>query len=326
MSRRGSRALICVIMTFLCPLYLTGCGATKPIDGAVLQYFQSLNGQKYWTSGNINMELHTDNGLTSVMSFSPGDDFIEFGDVEVVERDSNGNPTKAVIFATVTQNDQGNKYRILVTRENQEKLVTHLRTLESDEVRTARLERERQEEQQRLTHEREVQQRMQALKKKLTVSTDEFSGNTTVSHPLMTDFRTLPRTAPRLLPMILYDNEHKSMIMMAMIVRNEWLFMDSITVKVGDFVVSTPKYTSLSDNVRQKVLDDGNVFETIIAPWTDPGVEVIGRAIAEAPLGTAIRVRLSGSEGNVDYTMTRAEHQAWKDMVFYYDNLKVGTE
>jgi len=88
---------------------------------------------------------------------------------------------------------------------------------------------------------------------------------------------------------------------------------------VGNEVYETPVYDMFSDNVTHDVWY-GGVYERIDFKGSDSQVNELIREVVNAPLGTQIKFRVEGEEYYREFTMTREEHQAWKDIMYFYDN------
>lgn len=123
-------------------------------------------------------------------------------------------------------------------------------------------------------------------------------------------------------PYIGFNNDEKWVFLRAQLFLKTWAFMERVVVIVDGTVYQSPKYTAINNHVTRRVRNS-SVFEQIDMSWRHAGVESIMRTIADAPLGTTIKVRFSG-EMNYDFVMSERQHQVWKDMIFYFDHLDVG--
>lgn len=317
---------VCVLLLCIISFVATGCtSSVKPLSPSTLDYFKVLEEQKYWTSTNPQLTLDTPEESKAVfVSDDAGERSLLFGKVDVLTKDKKGNPTKAVISATICEEGKTSTCAFLVSDSNRTKLSDGLKAFETDQERTERLRKEeeqRKREQERLKKERETSQRMQKLAKAFRRTYDEFRQITFIEHPL--DPETLAFGKPYFFPYIGYNKESKWMFLRMQMYTEDWLFADSVIVLVGDKSYSTPQYESYDRNVTHDVWS-GGVFERIDFRWSDVEVQSLGRAIASAPLGTKIKVRFQGKQ-HKDFTLTQAEHLAWKDMIFYFDNLKPGS-
>ncbi len=109
---------------------------------------------------------------------------------------------------------------------------------------------------------------------------------------------------------------------------SDWAFLERVYVRVGNCRYRVP------DNACYKVASDVSkfsvfafnrygvdVYECLGLDYDNATVKRVVGAVVDAPLGTKIRVKLSGSKGSVDFTLPKSHHQAWKDMLFYYDHI-----
>lgn len=311
------------VVLALCAVLLAGCGA-KPIDESVISYFRGLEGLKYWATVRPIITVNGPDGSTEVFSsIDDGEKSVEFGAVKVLEQNQEGRPIKAVITAMVREANETRELSLYVSQANQDSLASSLTRLETDAARTKRLEEEKRRKQEEERKRQEIERRMNSIKSQLRKDYDEFRQITFLEHKQ--DPNTLSREKPYFFPYIGYDQSGKWMFARARIFTEEWIFMEQVMVVIGNRTYSTPVYPSYSDLVTHDVWT-GGVFERIDFRWSDSEVEELGRAIADAPLGTTIKVRFAGSRRNFDFTLSRSQHQAWKDMIFYYDHLEVGTK
>jgi len=100
---------------------------------------------------------------------------------------------------------------------------------------------------------------------------------------------------------------------------DDWIFAEKVDALVGDVKYETPVYDMFDDNVTQEVWNYG-VFEKIDFKDSDSQVDELVRAVVNAPIGTNIKFRIEGKDHYREFTMTREEHQAWKDVMYFYDN------
>lgn len=98
------------------------------------------------------------------------------------------------------------------------------------------------------------------------------------------------------------------------------LFAQQIRVIIDDKSYKTPIYDTLNPNVINDIWSYG-VYERIDFKDSDKEVEELVTAVINAPLGTPIKFRIYGTKYYIDYTLSKEEHLAWKDIMYYYYNI-----
>jgi len=143
-------------------------------------------------------------------------------------------------------------------------------------------------------------------------------------------FADIPYAYAEFLPWVLLDSSNNAQLLISASMRwaSSWVFLDRVYVKIGDIRHSIPEEAC---HEISRDVDRNSVFalnrpgvdirEVIGVDYEARGVKSVVSAIAEAPLGTEIRIRLQGREGGVDFTLPPSHHRAWKDMLFYFENL-----
>lgn len=168
------------------------------------------------------------------------------------------------------------------------------------------------------------------LAAKLNFNKDDFRGVTFVTHPLENAFRSRQVESGRqlcgfrcevtLYPYIGYDDSSKWMFLRLHYRGSRWLLAEQVYVLVNEDRFVTPVYSPLSQFVDRGVTTTG-VHETIHFRESDAGVGELIRAVAAAGDGDSVRVRFSGSRGNIDFALTPEERTAWKEVLDFYEQL-----
>jgi len=206
-----------------------------------------------------------------------------------------------------------------VSATNAVRLKAFLSLAESGQARERRLadERRAEEEKQHILSE------LARIKKKLRFNHDKFRDITFAEHSI--DFREKQDRKPYLLPYIGYGAGQKWYFVRAQLHANSWYFVSRAIVLISDKERHlTPEYPSYDDNVTHEATY-GGIYERIDFRGADEQVDTLAHAVAAAPAGTRIAVRLTG-EYSMDGELTREEHQAWKDIMFYYDHFDPNTQ
>jgi hypothetical protein len=159
---------------------------------------------------------------------------------------------------------------------------------------------------------------MDELREELIFDVDEFRGITFIKH--QRENKSVSKPGARFLPYIGHDDSLKWMFARAYYRGNGWIFMEQVYVIIDGKRYQTPKYPSGSDLVDHDVFT-GGVSETIHFRWQD--VEELGRAIANASVNSEIKVRFFGDK-YFDFVLTPEDIQAWKEIVYYFDNIQIG--
>jgi len=105
------------------------------------------------------------------------------------------------------------------------------------------------------------------------------------------------------------------------LVRDDWLFANQVMVKVGDSTFSTVVKESFSDDVTTDVLSGGSVYESVTFRQADEGTEELFRAVANYSGTSPLKVRINGSEYYDEFSLSLADVQAWRDLLFLYEHL-----
>lgn len=105
------------------------------------------------------------------------------------------------------------------------------------------------------------------------------------------------------------------------LVRDDWLFANRVMVKVGDSTLSTVVKESYSDDVTTDVLSGGSVYESVTFRQSDEGSDALFKAVANYSGTSPLRVRVEGSEYYDEFSLSLADVQAWRDILFLYDHI-----
>lgn len=285
------------------------------MDSSALSYFYGLEGQRFWVAMGTPLHIETDEGSIRVIRYPNHDEWmLSFGQVQVTEENKHEEPIAATIEVTAGPLDDSSSILCCVSSANMDRLKNFLRSAETDEARTSRLEAEKRanEEKQRILNE------MARIKKTLRFDYDKFRDITFIKHPVDSQEKSSRR--PYLLPYIGHTAKDKWYFVRAQLYADSWYFVDQAMVLIGqDERYSTPEYRSYDENVTRETTY-GGIYECIDFRGTNADVDALARAIAAAPLGTCICIRLAGDYA-LEGELSKDEHQAWRDIMFYYDHL-----
>jgi len=161
-------------------------------------------------------------------------------------------------------------------------------------------------------------EKLEKAKRVLRVTKDEFKETTFYNHYL--DPKKNPTKGKiYLFPYIGVNQVHKWYFLRLHMYLDDWLFAEKVYAIVGNKHYETPAYDSLNKNVTHDVWYNG-IHENIDFDGDNSQVNSLVRAVVNAPLGTKIKFRIEGIDHYRDITMTREEQQAWKDVMYFYDN------
>ena len=378
-----------MIGVFVITLF-SGCASNEPIAQECLDYFKSLENQKYWSqqSTETKIEDASNGSISPFINESKKEWYLKFYNLDIILKDKTGAPLKATIKATVldTKTDKEITYQLLVNESNEESLKNVLAKSATDEQRNSRVYNSIMAEVKKLIAEGKLDLAMQKIgdarsyedtdeaeslldslyykqgeslyknkdyeqakgklsyihydknwikkaqdlinaidaqkkveltrvRNTLRKSRDEFKEATFYEHYL--DLEGM--WGFFLFPYIGVDNNHKWYFLRLHMYSADWLFADKIYAIVGDNKYETPVYDMFNDNVTQEVVS-GGVYERIDFKGSDFQVNELVRAVVNAPLGTRIKFRVEGKNDYFDFAMSRENHQAWKDIMYFYDN------
>lgn len=174
---------------------------------------------------------------------------------------------------------------------------------------------------------KQEQERDERIKKNIIEEHDEFKKITIYVHVL--EKKNIINKMFSIFPFIGKSKTEKWFILRLMLYRSfnsyrSWLFVNEIIALVNDKSYDIPSYTLTRSFVDRGLLNNG-YYERINFPCTEQKVVEFVRAIVDEPLGTKIKFRIYGSKGYIDYTLTKEEHLAWKDIMYFYDKINLPT-
>jgi hypothetical protein len=102
--------------------------------------------------------------------------------------------------------------------------------------------------------------------------------------------------------------------------RDDWLFANQVQVIVSGTVYSTVVKESFSEDIKTDVLY-GGVYECVSFRQADAGSDTLFRAIAGYTGASALKVRVNGDQHYSEYSLSLADVQVWRDMLFLYSRL-----
>jgi hypothetical protein len=149
------------------------------------------------------------------------------------------------------------------------------------------------------------------IEQRLLVQRIEAEGSVIFRHA---NIDKIPDTDPRLNLGIYEGSDGDARLIVSVVyVGKDPLSMHSAVVMVGGqrFAVDWDE-----SDVRRDTMTNGAMYE---AHSFEPEY-VLPLAVSKAPADTVIKVRLTGSKGSHDFTMSGLERQAWREMLYYHDH------
>jgi len=124
----------------------------------------------------------------------------------------------------------------------------------------------------------------------------------------------------RFYPYLAKDSSSSWWFLRLTVYRDDWLFAKQVQVIIDGTVYSTVVKESFSDDVKTDVLY-GGVYECVTFRQTDAGSDALFQAVANYSGTSPLKVRVNGSQYYHDYSLSLADVQVWRDMLFLYPYL-----
>jgi hypothetical protein len=125
----------------------------------------------------------------------------------------------------------------------------------------------------------------------------------------------------RFYPCLIKDGSTTFWALSLVLFRNDWLFANQVQVIVNGTVYSTVTKSLFDANVSRDIQNNGSVKESILFSQDDAGSDAMFKAIAGHTGASALKVRINGSEGYDEESLSVSDVQVWRDMLFLYSHL-----
>jgi len=134
--------ILLTIVVFVITLF-SGCSSSVPISQECLDYFKSLENQKYWSQQSTEAKIEDSSGesISPFVNEGKKEWYLKFYNLDIISKDKTGLPLKATIKISVLDTKTGEEvtYDLLVNESNEETLKNILANSETDEQRNHRI-------------------------------------------------------------------------------------------------------------------------------------------------------------------------------------------
>jgi len=120
--------------------------------------------------------------------------------------------------------------------------------------------------------------------------------------------------------MIISKNGKRTCYITLFLTISDWIFANQVTITIRNKKYSTSKCNE--SDTKRTIDAAGNFFEAILFSLDIPQNNEFARTLVNVPLGEKMELKVAGKE-ELTFLLcdvSEAEHQAWKDMIFFYDN------